>query len=91
MKSFIYIVCNVINESYVNMSRFTKSNFFLIIREIEEMENRNENIWVPIGILEYMYDDDVGLINQYFLTPLKSRNINILWQNVLLNLKKILT
>lgn len=55
------------------------------------MENRNENIWVPIGILEYMYDDDVGLINQYFLTPLESRNINVLWQNVLLNLKKILT
>lgn len=73
------------------MSRFTKSNFFLIIREIEEMENRNENIWVPIGILEYMYDDDFGLINKYFLTPSESRNINILWQNILLNLNKILT
>ncbi len=73
------------------MSRFTKSNFFLIIREIEEMENRNENIWVPIGILEYMYDDDVGLINRYFLTPLESRNVNLLWQNILLNLNKILT
>lgn len=73
------------------MSRFTKSNFFLIIREIEEMESRNENIWVPIGILEYMYDDDLGLINKYFLTSLESRNINILWQNILLNLKKVLT
>lgn len=73
------------------MSRFSKSNFVRIIKEIEKMERNDENIWVPVGILEYMYDDDLGLIDRYFLTPLESRNVNILWQNILLNLRKILT
>lgn len=72
------------------MSRFSKSNFIRIIREIEEMERNGENIWVPVGILEYMYDDNIGYIDQYFHTPLESRNVNILWQNILLNLNKIL-
>lgn len=81
---------SVLKGSYY-MSRFTKSNFLLIIKEIEKMESRNENIWVPIGILEYMYDDDIGLIDQYFSTPVEFRNAIILWNKILANLNKILT
>lgn len=42
------------------MSRFSKGNFITVIREIEAMEQNDENIWVPIGILEMMYEDDCG-------------------------------
>ena len=42
------------------MSKFSKGNFTIVIQEIEEMERNGENIWVPIGILEIMYDDDYG-------------------------------
>lgn len=42
------------------MARFQKNNFYLVIYEIEQMEKGGENIWVPIGILEYMYNDDNG-------------------------------
>ena len=42
------------------MSKFHKTNFKKIISEIEKMELEDQNIWVPIGILEYMYDDDYG-------------------------------
>lgn len=36
------------------------------MREIEKMQAENENIDVPIGILEVMYDDDFGWIDDYF-------------------------
>lgn len=39
------------------LAKFSKNNFKLIIREIEKMQTANENIDVPIGILEVMYDD----------------------------------
>lgn len=42
------------------MAKFSKNNFKLIMREIEKMQAENENIDVPIGILEVMYDDDFG-------------------------------
>lgn len=48
------------------MSQFSKDNFCRIIQEIENMEQTSQNIWVPIGILERMYDDDIGYIDFYF-------------------------
>ena len=39
------------------MAKFSKNNFKLIVREIEKMQAANENIDIPIGILEVMYDD----------------------------------
>jgi len=48
------------------MSKFDKKNFLRIIKEIELMWYNDENIWVPIGILEFMYDDNAGWIDKYF-------------------------
>ena len=36
------------------------------MREIEKMAAADQNIDVPIGILEVMYDDDFGWIDDYF-------------------------
>ena len=43
------------------------------------MEAANENIWVPIGILEMMYDDYSGLIDEYFHTKKEKRNVDRLY------------
>jgi hypothetical protein len=48
------------------LSKFSKDNFKLILQEIEKMQAANENINVPIGILERMYDDYQGYIDNYF-------------------------
>ena len=48
------------------MAKFSKNNFRMIIHEIEDMEAADQNIWVPIGILEYMFEDDIGHIDKYF-------------------------
>ena len=61
------------------MSKFHKTNFKKIISEIEKMELEDQNIWVPIGILEYMYDDDYGWIEKYFNQSPCSRNVELLW------------
>ena len=64
------------------MSRFSRRNFNLIIREIEYMESKGENIWVPIGILEYMYDDDKGEIDRYFHVEKDKRNLDLLMNEI---------
>lgn len=62
------------------MSRFKKHNFEKIIKEIELIEAEQGNIWLPIGILEIMYDDDCGYIDRYFHThPRNQRNLEQLW------------
>ena len=68
------------------MSRFSKNNFIRIIREIEEMEQNGENIWVPIGILEIMYDDDCAWIDEYFNIIPALRDVNILWNKIQMHL-----
>ena len=40
------------------MAKFSKNNFHMIINEIQEMEKENQNIWVSVGILEAMYEDN---------------------------------
>lgn len=50
----------------------------MIIHEIEDMEAADQNIWVPIGILEIMYDDYAGIIDNYFHS--KERDIDKLWE-----------
>ena len=52
-----YILCRMKGSL---MSRFKYPQFEQVIRVIEQMEERNENIWVAVGILEVMYDDDCG-------------------------------
>lgn len=64
------------------MSKFKEYNFKKIISLIESMEMRKESIWVPIGILEVMYDDDIGYIDQYFHTEPFDRNKEKLWKNL---------
>lgn len=72
------------------MSRFTKSNFEKIIKELELVEEEQGNIWLPIGILEIMYDDDYGYIDDYFHThPRNLRDIDKLWINLQSHIKLI--
>jgi hypothetical protein len=59
-------------------NRFSRNNFIRIIREIEYMESKGENIWVPIGILEYMYQDDDMEIDSYFHCPKDKRDLDLL-------------
>ena len=61
------------------MARFSKNNFKMIIHEIEDMEAADQNIWVPIGILEYMFDDYIGYTDNYFHQDKEKRDINQLW------------
>ena len=63
------------------MAQFDKNNFKNIISEIEQMETKKENIWVPIGILEYMYNDFKGYIDNYFSIE-SNRDIDQLWDNL---------
>lgn len=51
----------------------------MIIHEIEDMEAADQNIWVPIGILEYMFDDYIGYIDNYFHQATEQRDVNQLW------------
>lgn len=62
--------------------RFNRNNFARIIREIEYMEDKGENIWVPIGILEYMYEDDHMEIDKYFHCPKDKRNLDLLMNEI---------
>ena len=64
------------------MSKFNKENFVKILCCIESMEIKNENIWVPIGILERMYDDDIGYIDKYFQTSKFERNKDELCEKI---------
>lgn len=57
------------------MAKFDKDNFEKMIIYIESMEMKHENIWIPIGILEVMYDDDIGYIDRYFHTDRFERNL----------------
>ena len=56
------------------MAKFSKNNFHMIIDEIQDMEKENQNIWVPAGILERMYDNYID-IDDYFHSDPKDRNI----------------
>lgn len=51
----------------------------MIIHEIEDMEAADQNIWVPIGILEYMFEDDIGYIDRYFNQDKNKRDMNRLY------------
>ena len=64
------------------MAKFSKNNFHMIINEIQEMEKENQNIWVPIGCLEVMYEDDYGWIDYYFHSDPKDRNVDFLWNQI---------
>ena len=55
---------------------------YKLYRHIEKMEQKDENIWVPIGILEWMYQDDIGYIDEYFHTPIEKRDIECLMDNL---------
>ena len=64
------------------MSKFSKNNFYMVIHEIEEMEKQDQNIWVPIGILEIMYDDNKGWLDFWFHNEPDLRNIEWLWDKL---------
>ena len=64
------------------MAKFSKNNFRLIIEEIEDSESYGENIWIAVGILEIMYDDYAGILDQYFHLEKKDRDIDKLWDKI---------
>lgn len=64
------------------MSKFRKANLNLILNEIEIMEANDENIWVPVGILEMMYDDDKGAFDYYFHARQSERNREWLFKHL---------
>lgn len=64
------------------MAKFSKNNFRLIIEEIEDSESYGENIWIAVGILEIMYDDYAGILDQYFHLEKKDRDIDKLWDEI---------
>lgn len=68
--------------------QFDLKNFCRVIREIEIMEERDENIWVPIGILEYMYSDDCGYIDNYFRLEKVERDSEVLYRQLIYHLEK---
>lgn len=63
-------------------NKFAMDNFKLIIKEIEKMEAADQNIWVPIGILERMYEDDFGLIDEYFHSEKTDRDCEKLYEMI---------
>ena len=71
------------------MSRFKYPQFEQVIRVIEQMEERNENIWVAVGILEVMYDDDCGWIDEYFNLIPENRSIQRLWYKLWFHIEGI--
>ena len=64
------------------MAKFSKNNFIMVIHEIEEMEAADQNIWVPIGALEIMYEDHFGYLDYYFHSDKDIRNIEWLWSQL---------
>lgn len=61
------------------MSKFNEENFYQIISEIKTMDTLHDQ-GVAIGILEYMYDDDVGLIDHFFFE--RTQKVTELWNNL---------
>ena len=47
------------------------------------MEAADQNIWIPIGILEIMYDDYYGLIDEYFHSKKDRRDQDRLYDNLM--------
>ena len=64
------------------MSRFNRKNFEKIITEIETAEKLGDNFWLSVGILEFMFDDDCGYIDEYFETKEEDRDVNALWSKL---------
>lgn len=64
------------------MARFHKYQFETVIENLEKAECQGENIWLAVGILEYMYDDDWGYIDTYFHSKPNSRNRSLLWDKL---------
>ena len=75
-------------EKGKTLAIFNKENFYQILNHIESMEADNQNIWVPIGILETMYDDDAGFIDEYFHTDSINRSREKLWNKLNKNFDK---
>ena len=64
------------------MSKFNEQNFYRILTEIEDEEKCNTNFWLSVGILEHMYDDDMGYIQRYFETKEEYRDPQELWNHL---------
>lgn len=65
------------------MAKFSKNNFKLIMKEIKKMQAANENIDVPIGILEVMFDDYWGCIDYYFHSDNNEDEIDALYDSLI--------
>lgn len=61
------------------MSKFNEENFCQVMSAIETMDTLHDQ-GIAIGILEYMYDDDIGLIDQYFFE--RNQKIIELWKSL---------
>ena len=54
----------------------------MVINEIQDMEVEDQNIWIPIGCLEVMYEDNFGWIDYFFHSDPQDRNIDWLWDQL---------
>ena len=64
------------------MTRFNKWEFKQIIENLERDEMNDDNVWVAVGILERMYNDDCGYIDEFFSTNFVNRNWEKLWDKL---------
>ena len=64
------------------MSKLTKEQFFSVIYNLEKIED-TDNIWVAVGILERMYNDDIGYIDNYFHNYWENRDIEDLSKGII--------
>lgn len=48
------------------MSRFNKEQFYQVISNIQDAKKKDENIGLSLGILEFMYNDDAGYLDEFF-------------------------
>lgn len=51
------------------MSKFNEKNFRQVLAATEEYERQGNTPWIVVGVLEKMYDDDAGYLDEYFSLP----------------------
>ena len=64
------------------MSRFNKEQFNQVIFNMRQAQKNGENIGLPLGILEYMFDDDAGYIDEFFSQNQSPIKLEELWNKL---------
>ena len=64
------------------MSKFKEKNFRQILAATEEYEHQGNSPWIVVSVLEMMYDDDAGYIDEYFSLPYGLRDTDELVKRI---------